>query len=119
MRETQVSDEELKIIKDNLIATFPSNFASRAQTVAIFASDEYTKRDPSYWQTYRDRIAAVTAADVQRVAQKHLVPEKMIALVVGDQKEIGIGDPKHPVDLGTLFGTAKDLPLRDPMTMKR
>jgi predicted Zn-dependent peptidase len=119
MRETQVTDEELKTIKDNLIATFPSNFASRAQTVAIFASDEYTKRPADYWQTYRDRIAAVTAADVQRVAQKHLVPEKMIALVVGDQKEIGIGDPKHPVDLAKLFGKTTDLPLRDPMTMKR
>jgi zinc protease len=119
MRETPVSEEELKTIKENLIATFPSNFASRAQTVAIFASDEYTKRDPSYWPTYRDRIRAVTAADVQRVARKHLVPEKMIALVVGDQKEIQTGDPKHPVDLSTLFGKSTDLPLRDPMTMKR
>ena len=48
--------EELKTIKDNLIATFPSQFASKAQTVGIFASDEYTKRDPAFWQTYRDRI---------------------------------------------------------------
>ena len=31
---------------------------------AIFASDEYTRRDPAYWSTYRDRIRAVTAADV-------------------------------------------------------
>ena len=37
--------------------------------MAIFASDEYTRRDPAYWTTYRDRIRAVTAADVQRVAR--------------------------------------------------
>ena len=50
----------------------------------------------------------------------HLVPEKMIALVVGDQKEIAIGDGKHEVQLDALFGgKATDLPLRDPMTMKR
>jgi predicted Zn-dependent peptidase len=120
MREGLVTDEELSTLKENLIATFPSQFASKAQTVSVFASDEYTRRDPTYWQTYRDRIRAVTAADVQRVARTHLVPEKMVALVVGDQKEIATGDPKHPVDLPALFGgKATDLPLRDPMTMKR
>jgi predicted Zn-dependent peptidase len=120
MRETPVTEEELKTIKDNLIATFPSNFSSKAQTAGVFASDEYTKRDPAFWQTYRDRIAAVTAADVQRVAREHLTPEKMIVLVVGDQKEIAIGDGKHDAKLDALVsGKATDLPLRDPMTMKR
>jgi predicted Zn-dependent peptidase len=120
LREAPVTDEELRTIKDNLLATFPSQFASKAQTVGLFASDEYTRRDPAFWQTYRDRIAAVTAADVQRVAREHLVPEKMIVLVVGDQKEIAIGDGKHDAKLEALFsGKATDLPLRDPLTMKR
>jgi predicted Zn-dependent peptidase len=120
MRESPVSEEELKTIKENLIATFPSQFASKAQTVSIFASDEYTRRDPTYWQTYRDRIRAVTAADVQRVAREHLVPAKMIGLVIGNQKEIAAGDPKHPVDLPAIFsGMVTDLGLRDPMTMRR
>lgn len=120
LREAPVTEEELKTIKDNLIATFPSSFASKAQTAGVFASDEYTKRDPAFWQTYRDRIAAVTAADIQRVAREHLVPEKMIVLVVGDQKEIAIGDGKHDAKLDALVsGKATDLPLRDPMTMKR
>jgi zinc protease len=120
LRETPVTEEELKTIKDNLIATFPSQFASKAQTAGVFASDEYTKRDPAFWQTYRDRIAAVTAADVQRVAREHLVPEKMLVLVVGDQKEIAIGDGKHDAKLEALVaGKATDLPLRDPLTMKR
>jgi zinc protease len=120
LRETPVTEDELKTIKDNLIATFPGQFASKAQTAGIFASDEYTKRDPAFWQTYRDRIAAVTAADVQRVAREHLVPEKMLVLVVGDQKEIAIGDGKHDAKLEALVsGKATDLPLRDPLTMKR
>ena len=88
--------------------------------MAIFASDEYTKRDPPYWSTYRDRIRAVTAADVQRVAREHLVPEKMIVLVVGKQAEIDLGDEKHKVTLAELApgGKVTTLPLRDPMTMK-
>lgn len=120
LREAPVTEDELKTIKDNLIATFPSQFASKAQTAAVFASDEYTKRDPAFWQTYRDRIAAVTAADVQRVARTHLLPEKMIVLVVGDQKEIAVGDGKHDAKLEALVaGQPTDLPLRDPLTMRR
>jgi predicted Zn-dependent peptidase len=120
IREQPVSDEELTTIKNNLVQTFPSQFASKGQSMAIFAADEYTSRAPDYWARYRDRIAAVTAADVQRVAKTHLVPEKLLILVVGDQKEIEIGDDKHPVKLAELApgGRVVTLPLRDPMTMK-
>ena len=121
MQSGPVSEEELTTIKNNIVQTFPSNFASKAQAMGIFASDEYTGREPFYWKTYRDRIQAVTAADVQRVASIYLVPEKMVVLVVGDQKEIDLGDPKHEVKLTALApgGKVTTLPLRDPLTMKR
>jgi len=120
IREGTVSAEELDTIKNSLVQTFPSSFASKRQSMAIFASDEYTKRDPAYWTTYRNRIGAVTVADVQRVAREHLSPEKMILLVVGNQAEIDLGDAKHPVTLAQLApgGRVTTLPLRDPMTMK-
>jgi zinc protease len=120
IRDEAVTAEELETIKNSLIETFPSSFASKAQAMAVFASDEYTKRDPSYWTTYRDRIRAVSAADVQRVAKAHLLPEKLLLLVVGDQAEIDKGDPKHPVSLAALApgGRVTTLPLRDPMTMR-
>jgi zinc protease len=120
MREGRVTDEELDTIKKNLIETLPSTFASKAQTVGIFAADEYTGRDPSFWQTYRERIAAVTAADVQRVAQKYLDPDKMVILVVGNQKEIDIGDGKHAVKVEQVAPRHHmvTLGLRDPLTMK-
>jgi zinc protease len=121
IRDEPVSASEMSTIQNNLIQTFPSAFATKAQSMAVFASDEYTKRDPSYWATYRDRIKAVTPADVQRVARTYLVPEKMILLVVGDQKEIDLGDPKHPVKLADVApgGKVVTLPLPDPMTLKR
>jgi predicted Zn-dependent peptidase len=120
IREQPVSAEELDTIKRSLVETFPSNFASKAQAMAIFASDEYTGRAPGYWTTYRDRIRAVTPADVQRVARAHLEPDKMVILVVGNQAEIDVGDDKHPVSLAALANSRVTvLPLRDPMTMKR
>ena len=88
--------------------------------MAIFASDEYTGQNPDYWATYRDRIRAVNAEDVQRVARTHLLPERMIILVVGNQADIDKGDEKHAVTLEQLApgGKVTTLPLRDPMTMK-
>ena len=116
-----MTDEELDTIKRNLIETFPSSFASKAQAMAVFAADEYTKRDPAFWSTYRDRIRAVTAADVMRVAKQHLVPEKLVILVVGNQAVIDKGDGKSPLSLASLApgGKVENLSLRDPMTMKR
>jgi len=62
----------------------------------------------------------VTAKDVQRVARTHLLPERMILLVVGNQAAIDRGDEKHAVTLEALApgGKVTVLPLRDPMTMK-
>jgi hypothetical protein len=63
----------------------------------------------------------VTAADVERVAKTYLVPEKFVILVVGDQKEIDLGDGKHDASLAKLApgGRLVTLPLRDPLTMRR
>jgi predicted Zn-dependent peptidase len=120
IREEGVTAEELATAQSSLVETFPSSFNSKARSMAIFASDEYTRRVPGYWKTYRDRIRAVTAEDVQRVAQTHLLPEKMILLVVGSQEAIDAGDEKHAVTLEALApgGKVTALPLRDPMTMK-
>lgn len=120
IRDEGVTEAELDTMKSSLIESFPSSFNSKARSMAIFASDEYTGRDPDYWRTYRDRIGAVDTADVQRVAWTHLLPEKMILLVVGSLADIDRGNEKHPVKLEELApgGKVTELPLRDPMTMK-
>ncbi|HLA79598.1 MAG TPA: pitrilysin family protein [Vicinamibacteria bacterium] len=119
IRETPVAAAELDTIKKGLVESFPGNFESRARSMAVFAGDEFTKRDPGYWSGYRDRIRAVSVEDVQRVAQAHLRPEKLLMLVVGNQQEIDLGDGQHDVGLAALAGgKVTVLPLRDPMTMK-
>ncbi len=120
IRGEGVTAEELATAKASLVETFPSNFNSKSRSMGIFASDEYTGRDPEYWANYRDRIRAVTTEDVQRVAREHLLPEKLIILAVGSQADIDRGDEKHAVTLEALApgGKVTVLPLRDPMTMK-
>ena len=41
-----------------------------------------------YWDGYAAKIAAVTGADVQRVARKYLDPDKFQIAVVGDAGKI-------------------------------
>jgi predicted Zn-dependent peptidase len=120
VRTTKVSAEELETAKNSAIEVFPRIFSTAAQVAGTFAQDEYTKRPADYWATYRDRIRAVTADDVQRVAQKYLQPDKLVVLVVGNIDEITKGNPDKPQF--TLAKIAKDgqirrIPLPDPLTM--
>ncbi len=120
IRTTPVSAEELQTAKNSEIETFPLAFASAAQIAGTFAQDEYTNRPADYWEKYRDRIRAVTAADVQRVAQKYLQPEQLVILVVGNIDDINKGNPDKPQhSLAKLVknGQIRRIPLPDPLTL--
>ena len=120
IRTTKVSAEELETAKNYLIEVFPRSFSTAAQIAGLFAQDEFTKRAPDYWITYRDRIRAVTADDVQRVAQKYLQPDKLVVLVVGNIDEITKGNPDKPQhSLAKLArdGQIRRIPLPDPLTL--
>ena len=118
----EVSDTEMKTAKNSFIQTFPQAFATKGQVAGSFAGEEYTGRartDPDYFKNYRAKVAAVTKADVKRVAKKYLSPEKVVILVVGKKEDILKGHPDHPVKLKSLSsGPQVDLPLRDPFTLK-
>lgn len=123
MRDTPVTADELETSKNGFAEAFPTQFATAGAIAGQLAVDELTgryARHPTFWAEYRDKIRAVTAADVQRVAKKLLDPSKMTVLMVGDAKEITLGDPKHAdaTIAGLAGGEPKHLPLRDPMTMK-
>ncbi len=41
-----------------------------------------------YLKTYRDQVNAVTADDIQRVAQTYVKPDRAAIVIVGDAAEI-------------------------------
>jgi hypothetical protein len=88
--------------------------------MSAYADDEYTGRDPLYWQSYIDNLKKVTPDDVQRVAQKYLHPDKLVLLAVGDAEAISAGGYDKASDLKfDSFGKITRLAPRDPETMRR
>ena len=119
IRTEEVSAEELATAKASLIDVFPRQFESAGRTVGIFVRDEYEGRPHSYWQTYRDQVQAVTEQDVLRVAQKHLSPDRLVSLIVGDWPAIEGGDPDGRASMEDIRGgESTELPLRDPLTLE-
>ena len=82
-------------------------------------SAEFTGRDLKYWESYRDKVRAVTVDEVQRVAQRYLQPDKLVILVVGNADEMVKGSADKPQFSfqKILNGTITRIPLPDPNTM--
>ena len=122
VREAEVTDEELQTAKSSFVDTLSRRFATKAQTMGVFADEELTGRfakEPEYYKGYAARIEKVTKADVKRVAQRLLATDKVTVLAVGKKSDMLDPDPKHPVKFPELTGgKLTDLPLRDPLTMK-
>ena len=119
IRDEPVSDEELKIAKQSLVETFPRRFESPRAVVRVYAQDTFQGRPHEYWQKWRDRIRAVTAEDVQRVAKRYLDPDGLVFLVVGPWEQIAPGDADHRADMNLFFGgKVTDLPQLDPLSLE-
>jgi zinc protease len=119
MQEAPVTAEELDVAKKSFVEAFPGQFSSKDATLGLFVSDEWTGRDPEYWQNYRANIQKVTADDVQRMAKKYLNFDDMAVMVVGKWDEIAPGDATGRASMKDFWkGERTEIPLRDPLTMK-
>ena len=83
-----VPTEELEKAKRYLQLQFPGNFETTGG-IAGQLSQLVTHDIPlSFYDTYMQSVAAVTQADVQRVARKYIDPQRLAIVIVGDRASI-------------------------------
>ncbi|TBR22776.1 insulinase family protein [bacterium] len=86
MQTELVPDAELASAKRLLAGLFVMRQQKVQDIAAQAAGIELNGLSPDTLQTYRDRVAALTAADVQAAALKHLRPAELRIVVAGDAK---------------------------------
>ncbi len=79
--------EELEWARKSLISQFIFSFTSSASIVSQRMQLEYDGLPEDYLEKYPQRLAAVNLEDLERVAEKHLHPEKSLLLVVGREED--------------------------------
>jgi zinc protease len=88
IREAPVTEAELSLAVSYLIGVFPIRFEGTAEVAGGLANVEIFRLPTNYFDTYRERVGAVTADDVLRVARAHLDPSRLQVVVVGNAEAI-------------------------------
>ncbi len=83
-----VPETELAKTKRYLQLELPSSFETNGQIASRLSDVALYGLPPDYYNHVVDQIAAVTQADVQRVATEYIDPLHLAILIVGDRKSI-------------------------------
>ncbi len=84
IQEQPVNENELKDAKAYLTGSFPLRLDTSGKLVRLLANIEYFGLGLDYVDRYAGLVNAVTRADVQRVAQTYLHPDRYAMAVVAD-----------------------------------
>lgn len=83
-----VSEKEINDAKSYLTGVFPIRLETQEGLTDQLVQIKMLNLPIDYLQHYRERVQAVTVAEIQRVAQKYIKPEEAAVIVVGDGKAV-------------------------------
>ncbi|MDI6845253.1 MAG: pitrilysin family protein [Candidatus Saccharicenans sp.] len=115
IRQELVSEAEMETAINYYLESFADFFQSPINTMVNFAMLELQGKPMNYYDTYRDKIRAVTREKVLEVARKYIHPDKMVIMIVGDWEPCNKGSEKWPGPLEKL-GRVHRVKLLDPLT---
>jgi len=78
-----VPANELEVARNYLVGSFAMGFERASQRASYLVSAEIHGHPPDHLERLPRAFAAVTAADIQRVAQAHLMPGKCCLVAAG------------------------------------
>jgi zinc protease len=84
LQRERVSDVELSGAKAYLTGSFPSTLETPDEIAVQVLSQLFYGLPLDELQTFRERVNAVTADDIQRVARAYLRPDRLAVVVVGN-----------------------------------
>ena len=100
IREAPVSDEEIGVARDYLEGVFPLRFESAGQVAAALSGLVVLHLPDDELDRYRPMIARVSRDDVLAAARRHVRPDDLSIVVVGDASQVeaplrdaGLGEP--------------------------
>lgn len=101
IRSGDISEEELNLAKNFLMGVFPSTVESASDLADRLAELELYGLPEDYFDRYRERIAAVNADDLSRVANNLVQPDQSVIVVVGKASEVRgpLGELGYPIQV--------------------
>lgn len=91
IRDQAVSVDELERARNYVALGLPRQFETVGSVASQLANLTIYGLDASFYSTYVQKIMAVTAQDVQRVAGRYVRPDAAVVVVVGDRRTIEPG----------------------------
>jgi zinc protease len=89
--ESPVSDEEMKLARELLVGALPARFQTTEQTVNALTDVVNYDLGLDFYTGYARKVTAVSMDQVEAMAKKYLIPEKVLIVAVGDRKKIEPG----------------------------
>jgi zinc protease len=83
IRDEPATAREVEDAKKYLLGSLPFRVATNSAVAAQLLSAERFGLGFDFLDTYRKKVAAVTVADVQAAARKHLRPDRIVVTAVG------------------------------------
>jgi len=82
-----VTEQELKEAKDYLIGNLPLSLESNSGIAQTLLEAEFYRLGLDYVDKYPSYVRAVSREDVQKMARKHLHPDRLASVIVGPYKQ--------------------------------
>jgi zinc protease len=105
IRSAKVSDEELRNAKSLYNGSFALGLEDLARTATFASTILINKLPPDFYKTYLQKVNAVTADDILRVAQKYINYDNTRIVIVGNASKMidGVKKLGYPVKLFDKF----------------
>jgi len=122
LRTSEASDEELARAKDSFLNGFVFEFDSKAKIINRLLTYAYFGYPPDFMESLKQGVEKVSKADVLRVAQQYLHPDKVRILVVGKQEDfdepLSVLGRVNAVDI-TIPAPAEKIPPPTPLSLAK